>query len=291
MLDGGKFELVLCKRQKGDRYKKALSLLLAAILAAACFATVGAAADAAVTLNNTDYPGVKVLDTNLDLSVLTDGDKGESLKGIAWADTDKTKIIAFQNENCAVKDSTTTLCLVLDLGAEKTLDSITVTFYKEYNVMIGLGVENTMIVSSSKDGKTFDKLGEYDFTAEPSRDTDGIKANPAAIGALQDETFAFDKPVTARYFELRIHYEFNYENATDGKDIWEFIGMTEITANEADAADVSEPAASAETPAASSAPADDSSKTPVTGDAGAAALVVIAAAALAGALLLRRRRA
>lgn len=95
--------------------------------------------------------------------------------------------------------------------------------------MIGLGVENTMIVSSSKDGKTFDKLGEYDFTAEPSRDTDGIKANPAAIGALQDETFAFDKPVTARYFELRIHYEFNYENATDGKDIWEFIGMTEIT--------------------------------------------------------------
>lgn len=271
--------------------KKALSLLLAAILAAACFATVGAAADAAVTLNNTDYPGVKVLDTNLDLSVLTDGDKGESLKGIAWADTDKTKIIAFQNENFAVKDSTTTLCLVLDLGAEKTLDSITVTFYKEYNVMIGLGVENTMIVSSSKDGKTFDKLGEYDFTAEPSRDTDGIKANPAAIGALQDETFAFDKPVTARYFELRIHYEFNYENATDGKDIWEFIGMTEITANEADADDVSEPAASAETPAASSAPADDSSKTPVTGDAGAAALVVIAAAALAGALLLRRRRA
>lgn len=105
--------------------KKALSLLLAAILAAACFATVGAAADAAVTLNNTDYPGVKVLDTNTDLSVLTDGDKGESLKGIAWADTDKTKIIAFQNENCAVKDSTTTLCLVLDLGAEKTLDSIT----------------------------------------------------------------------------------------------------------------------------------------------------------------------
>ena len=76
--------------------KKALSLLLAAILAAACFATVGAAADAAVTLNNTDYPGVKVLNTNLDLSVLTDGDKGESLKGIAWADTDKTKIIAFQ---------------------------------------------------------------------------------------------------------------------------------------------------------------------------------------------------
>ena len=161
--------------------KKALSLLLAAILAAACFATVGAAADAAVTLNNTDYPGVKVLDTNLDLSVLTDGDKGESLKGIAWADTDKTKIIAFQNENCAVKDSTTTLCLVLDLGAEKTLDSITVTFYKEYNVMIGLGVKNTMIVSSSKDGEAFDKLGEYDFTAEPSRDTDGIKANPAAI--------------------------------------------------------------------------------------------------------------
>ena len=180
---------------------------------------------------------------------------------------------------------------MLDLGAEKTLDSITVTFYKEYNVMIGLGVENTMIVSSSKDGKTFDKLGEYDFTAEPSRDTDGIKANPAASGALQDETFAFDKPVTARYFELRIHYEFNYENATDGKDIWEFIGMTEIAANEADAADVSEPAASAGTPAASSAPADDSSKTPVTGDAGAAALVVIAAAALAGALLLRRRRA
>ena len=105
--------------------KKALSLLLAAILAAACFATVGAAADAAVTLNNTDYPGV----TNTDLSVLTDGDKGESLKGVAWADTDKTKMIAFQNENCAVKDSTTTLCLVLDLGAEKTLDSITVTFY------------------------------------------------------------------------------------------------------------------------------------------------------------------
>ena len=98
---------------------------MAAILAAACFATVGAAADAAVTLNNTDYPGVKVLDTNTDLSVLTDGDKGESLKGIAWADTDKTKIIAFQNENCAVKDSTATLCLVLDLGAEKALDSIT----------------------------------------------------------------------------------------------------------------------------------------------------------------------
>ena len=181
--------------------KKHSRFLLAAILAAA---------DAAVTLNNTDYPGVKVPDTNTDLSVLADGDKGESLKGVAWADTDKTKMIAFQNENCTVKDSTTTLCLVLDLGAEKALDSITVTFYKEYNVMIGLDMENTMLVSSSKDGKTFDKLREYDFTAKPSRDTDGIKANLAAIGALQDEAFAFDKPVTARCFELRIHYEFNY---------------------------------------------------------------------------------
>ena len=68
--------------------KKALSLLLAAILAAACFATVGAAADAAVTLNNTDYPGV----TNTDLSVLTDGDKGESLKGVCSANEYLTRI-------------------------------------------------------------------------------------------------------------------------------------------------------------------------------------------------------
>ena len=45
--------------------KKHSRFLLAAILAAA---------DAAVTLNNTDYPGVKVPDTNTDLSVLADGD-------------------------------------------------------------------------------------------------------------------------------------------------------------------------------------------------------------------------
>ena len=292
--------------------KKTLAVLMAALLVAVCFATVGSAATTASL--NEDYADVTA---TKDLSFLFDGEtylaKNDIQEGAdAWK-TDGSaytqgNIVLFQNAKCTDTTAGTKLVLNIDLGETKNIDNVVVYFFKEYVSMIGLGVSNTMTISASTDGEDYTKVGDFDFDSEPAV-ADG--ATNGVLGVFP-ETFEFEEAVDARYLELAMDFEESSDTfyVTPGdpdsgvKGIWEFIGMTEIEINEAtDGGDTSEPAddtssdadTSSEAPTTSSeAPATSSaaeSSTPSTGDAGMIAIVVLAAAAVIGAAVIVKKRA
>ena len=285
--------------------KKTLAVLMAALLVAACFATVGSAATPTASLSP-DYTNVSLLEGAGTLDKLFDGDDRKE-EALAWG-TDDANVVAFKNADCKDAEANATLCLNIDLGEEMTLSGLTISFYKDYNVMIGLGEENTLTVSSSDDGTDYAEVKSFTFTSEALEakpDNSGVDSSKYPKAGVYDYEFKFDSAITTQYLELKIPYEASHELSTDGKVIWEFIGMTEITFAEGEpaddtssepAGDTSEPAddtsseapaTSSEAPAASSAP---TSSTPPTGDAGFAAIAVVAVVALAGAALIVRKR-
>ena len=125
--------------------KKTLAVLMAALLAAVCFATIGSAATISASLNE-DYADVTA---TMDLSKLFDGvtyvEKNEITEGAdAWK-TDGSAytqgdIVLFKNAKATDKTAGTKLVLNIDLGEAKDLDNVVVYFFKEYSSMIGLGV-------------------------------------------------------------------------------------------------------------------------------------------------------
>lgn len=285
--------------------KKTLAVLMAALLVAACFATVGSAATPTASLSP-DYTNVSLLEGAGTFDKLFDGDDRKE-EALAWG-TDDANVVAFKNADCKDAEANATLCLNIDLGEEMTLSGLTISFYKDYNVMIGLGEENTLTVSSSDDGTDYAEVKSFTFTSEALEakpDNSGVDSSKYPKAGVYDYEFKFDSAITTQYLELKIPYEASHELSTDGKVIWEFIGMTEITFAEGEpaddtssepAGDTSEPAddtsseapaTSSEAPAASSAP---TSSTPPTGDAGFAAIAVVAVVALAGAALIVRKR-
>ena len=297
--------------------KKTLAVLMAALLVAVCFATVGSAATTATL--DTDYN----VTTSSDLSMLFDGktyvERNDPEAEDAWQNNGTAYaqggMALFQNTKCTEKDVAASLVLTIDLGETKNIDNVVVYFYKEYIAMIGLGVSNTMTISASTDGDDYTKVGDFDFDSEPAV-VDG--ATNGILGVFP-ETFEFEEPVTARYLELALPYEESSDTfyvkpgdpESGAKSIWEFVGITEIEINEAtEGGDTSEPAGdtssdadtsseapttSSEAPTTSSeAPATSSvaeSSTPSTGDAGMIAIVVLAAAAVIGAAVIVKKRA
>ena len=295
--------------------KKTLAVLMAALLAAVCFATIGSAATISASLNE-DYADVTA---TKDLSKLFDGvtyvEKNEITEGAdAWK-TDGSAytqgdIVLFKNAKATDKTAGTKLVLNIDLGEAKDLDSVVVYFFKEYSSMIGLGVSNTMTISASTDGETYNKVGDFEFDSEPALQEDNKTTN--GVLGVYPETFEFEETVNARYLELALPYEESADTfyVTPGdpesgvKGIWEFIGITEIAFSEAsEGGDVSSDeskdesvnesaAESTEAPVTSSgtSSAADSS-TPSTGDAGVIAVVVLAVAAVVGAAVIVKKRA
>lgn len=296
--------------------KKTLAVLMATLLVAVCFATVGSAADMSVAFIEDYDANVVLLNGAGGFDALTDGvTTPEEVDWNKMTADQKKQVVAFQNNNCILNESegknpvpASKLGLVIDLGEEKTLESLSVWFYKCYAVMIGLGVENTLSISASTDGKTFTPVTDYTFASEPAS-KDGA-TNP--ISAVKEEKIAFDSNVTARYLELKMDFEesdptwlVDGSDATKGtKPIWEFIGMTEIVANEAsEGGDVSSDeskdesvnesateSTDASATSSSTSSATDSS-TPSTGDAGVIAIVVLAVAAVIGAAVIVKKRA
>ena len=143
--------------------KKTLAVLMAALLVAACFATVGSAADMTVAFIENYDSNVVLLPGAGTFDALTDGvTTPEELDWLKMTDAQKKQVVAFQNNNCILNEAegknpipASRLGLVVDLGETKTLESLSVWFYKCYIVMIGLGVENTLSISASTDGTNF----------------------------------------------------------------------------------------------------------------------------------------
>ena len=266
---------------------------------------IGSAEDAKITAKlSEDYTNVSLLENAGTFDKLFDGDDRKE-EALAWG-SDNANVVAFKNADATKADANATLCLIIDLGEERTLSSMTISFYKDYNVMIGLGAENTLTVSSSDNGTDFTKVEDFTFESEAIEDAaDGTPDKTKfPVAGVYDETFKFTNNVTARYLELKIPYEETHPKFADGKIMWEFIGMTEIAfADGTPSTDTSEPAtdeSKAESVATSEAPSTsstaptssttESSKTPVTGDAGLAAIAVIAVIALAGTVVVARKR-
>ena len=273
--------------------KKTLAVVLAALLSVACFATIGSAATSASL--NADYTGVSLLENSDNLAVLFDGDKYEDAG--AWASAEKGRIVAFKNANCTDADSNTDLALIINLGEEKTISSMTVSFYKEYNVMIGYAETNEVTISSSDDGETFTDVDTFNFTSEACTKDDGTP-NTAPNGVF-DVTFTFDAPVTTSYLQIKIPYAANPGlDATGAKPIWEFMAMTEIALTEGEPAPDEDssseaPVESTEAPVESSETesSETESSTPSTGDAGIVAVAAVALVAIAGAAVVIKKRA
>ena len=109
--------------------KKTLAVLMAALLAAVCFATIGSAATISASLNE-DYADVTA---TMDLSKLFDGvtyvEKNEITEGAdAWK-TDGSAytqgdIVLFKNAKATDKTAGTKLVLNIDLGEAKDLDNV-----------------------------------------------------------------------------------------------------------------------------------------------------------------------
>ena len=187
--------------------KKTLAVLMAALLATVCFATIGSAATISASLNE-DYADVTA---TKDLSKLFDGvtyvEKNEITEGAdAWK-TDGSAytqgdIVLFKNAKATDKTAGTKLVLNIDLGEAKDLDNIVVYFFKEYSSMIGLGVSNTMTISASTDGETYNKVGDFEFDSEPALQEDNKTTN--GVLGVYPETFEFEETVNARYLELAL---------------------------------------------------------------------------------------
>ena len=279
--------------------KKTLAVLMAALLACACFATIGSAAEIkSITQNTEDFPNVTLDSRGKPLTALFDGNKA------AAAFTDS---VFFKNENAIDASLTNTLALVIDLGEKTNVGGLTLTFYKEYISMIGLALENTLTVSASDDGETFTELQKFTFEGEEITLNSENKITNAA--STVDYDFKLTTAANTRYLELKLPIgpvdpEVIAAGAfADNKVMWEFVALTEIVVNDAAATDTSEPAddeSKAESVATSEAPSTsstaptssttESSKTPVTGDAGLAAIAVIAVIALAGTVVVARKR-
>ena len=278
--------------------KKTLAVVLAALLSVACLATIGSAATSASL--NADYTGVSLLKDSDNLSVLFDGDKYEDAG--AWGSAEKGRIVAFANANCTNADSNTDLALIINLGEEKTISSMTVSFYKEYNVMIGYAETNEVTISSSDDGEAFTDVDTFSFTSDACTTEDG-KPNTAPNGVF-DVTFTFDAPVTTSYLQIKIPYAANPGlDATGKKPIWEFMAMTEIaltegepapdedSSSEAPVESTEAPVESTETESSEAESSEAESSTPSTGDAGIVAVAAVALVAIAGAAVVIKKRA
>ena len=152
-----------------------------------------------------------------DLSKLTDGDFG--LNAGNWG-TDTGSVQLITNLNPTDESINPTVALLYKLDEAKAINSVKLGFYHCYNVMIGLPKDGKVNVSISENGYEFTDLGALTLEVTPSA---------GAYGTVVLEGKYPDNEIAAQY--VLIEYEIGPSGLTaDGKVVWEFTAMTEITA-------------------------------------------------------------
>lgn len=219
--------------------RKTLSVLVAAVVALTFFATTAfAATTASLGANTTD--GV-IVQASSDLAKLFDGEKWDTLG--AWGgDANFTNVVGFVNGNATQNyetdnaDDDSVLSLIIDLGEVKYLDSFTIYFYQDYNVMIGTGPAMPITVSASATTESdFVKIKDFTFESDDYVMEGGASNASTSTKGVVPATFEFDSTLTTRYLRLEMPFMWNKgvssdssANNTDNKNHWEFISMTEI---------------------------------------------------------------
>jgi hypothetical protein len=117
--------------------------------------------------------------------------------------------------------------LLYALEEAKKIESVTVDFYFDKNVMIGYP-EGTATVLVSTDGETYTKVGTFDLA----------EADLSAPGTVSN-TFKFEG-VEAAYVKVELFVGSNEavlgDSPADGKIFWEFISVAEFAVGEVEEA-------------------------------------------------------
>ena len=124
----------------------------------------------------------------------------------------------------------------MDFDGETVLDSFTIYFYQDYNVMIGTGPAMPITVSASATTESdFVKIKDFTFESDDYVMEGGASNASTSTKGVVPATFEFDSTLTTRYLRLEMPFMWNKgvssdssTNNTDNKNHWEFISMTEI---------------------------------------------------------------
>ncbi|MGI6715746.1 MAG: LamG-like jellyroll fold domain-containing protein [Eubacteriales bacterium] len=148
---------------------------------------------------------------------LTDGNKHEEYGN--WGNEVQNALV-FQNPDPKTQNGT--IELVYNLGAAGNYNRFTLSFYRDYAVMIG--TPGSVKLEYSLDGRTFTEIDEFEL-----KDTGATTATNGVIDLVCD--FGL---VKAQYFKISFQFgddRWVYgDNPADGKIYFEFVALTEITA-------------------------------------------------------------
>ncbi len=145
------------------------------------------------------------------LSLLSDGDKApESSSG------NDSGVVLFRNMISTYGGSYPSVELILLLESEKTINTISICFFYDFESGVGLPKDGKVLISHSPDSTTFTLPAEYNLNL----DVQGSKGVAEAVIKLE-------KPEQIKYLK----FEITFGSGLQGEStVLEFIGMTELQA-------------------------------------------------------------
>lgn len=149
-----------------------------------------------------------------DIKYLCDGDKLWSADGVK--DFNQKGIVLIQNTKATTPNYYPVCNLIIDLGAEKNIDTVDVTFYHYYQAIIDTPKDSKITVSYSIDGTSFSEIKTHTMTQKAVSGTAGII----------DEKIPLGKTVKAR--AVMVSMTFGDYPVT--KPVNEWFGFTELSA-------------------------------------------------------------
>lgn len=196
--------------------KKLLCVLIAVTLISALF-LIPASAKAKVVDVWFEGEYVKVR-AGADLTQLCDN-KILSEENATAKDFEKSGIVLVQNTNMNDTENNTVATLYFELDTLQDIDSVYITWYVFHNAIIGLPVDNNLIIGYSADGNAYTEIGAYNFEGEAVPDT----------SAQIETTIRLGQTVKAKYVSV------SFEYGAHGQDgwwcpMWEWVGFTEVGA-------------------------------------------------------------
>ncbi len=149
-----------------------------------------------------------------DIKDLFDGDKVWSADGKANFDQDG--IVLIQNTKAETPNYYPTCNLIIDLGEEKSIDTVDVTFYHYYMAIIDTPKDGKIVVSYSVDGKSFSEIKTHTMTKKAVSGTAGIIDEKISLGKV--------------YKAKAVMISMTYGDYPQTKPVNEWFGFTEISA-------------------------------------------------------------
>ncbi|MEG2117929.1 MAG: hypothetical protein RRY76_01860 [Clostridia bacterium] len=254
--------------------KKILSMFIVLMLVFTTFSVfAGAAADTAATIKKITFESEKAgvvtakPQGGSTLDALIDGKKLEGTTSFGTAG-----VVLFNNTHCTKAGEYPQFSLILELDKAVSVGSMSVSFYEEYNSMVGVSKDGMISVESSVDGKAYTIVKDFKTAATTLETEKGV----------QTVDLKFDAAKEAKFIKITMAFG-DSPFKTDAKVIWEWIGLTEISVAPAAVVDTSSVPDTSKKP-------DTSKPTPETSDSGIVALAVVSVLAVAGAFLVKKYR-